>query len=83
MFYESSIVIGAHEAGLSNLIACRPNTIVVEITVNNNKKCFQSLSQQLSLKYFKYVFNNTELNGNSLYFNVDVKDFHQFLFQIK
>lgn len=83
MFYEASIVIGVHGAGLSNIIACRPETVIIEIVTKNNFKCYQSLSHQLDLKYINYVYNKSETNFNAKFLNINISDFHQFLYQVK
>ena len=54
LFNNSSIIIGAHGASLTNIIFCKPKTKIVEIIPADhpNKKC-ERISKILNLKYFR------------------------------
>ena len=54
LFNNSSIIIGAHGASLTNIIFCRPGTKIIEIIPadHQNRKC-ERISKVLNLKYFR------------------------------
>lgn len=80
MFYESSIVIGVHGAGFSNAIACRKNTIILEIITNCLNHCFEILSEQLELRFIRYIYNKTNYLSNKVEIvDINFTDFREFL----
>ena len=48
---KAKVVAGLHGAGLTNLIACRPSTAVLELTVGNSTWSYAKLAQALDLHY--------------------------------
>ena len=48
---KAKVVAGLHGAGLTNLIACRPSTSVLELTVGNSTWSYAKLAQALDLHY--------------------------------
>jgi hypothetical protein len=63
-FYRASAVIGPHGAGLSNLMVCRPGTVVVEMLTNDPNYCYMELSVQLGLRYFGTVASEDSSEGS-------------------
>lgn len=55
-FNNAKIIIGAHGAGLCNLIFCRPKTKVIELS-NKEFKCdvFKNISKVNNLSYYKLI----------------------------
>lgn len=51
LFSDASIVVGPHGAGLSNILFCKPGTIIVELYSNYYNAVFYTLAQSLNLKY--------------------------------
>lgn len=51
IFRQSLAVIGPHGAGFSNIIACNPKTLILEIQTNDFNACFLSLAMKLDLQY--------------------------------
>lgn len=55
IFKNSDVVIAPHGAGLSNMIACKPNTIVIEIQTKEFNFCYLSLALKLNLQYAYFL----------------------------
>jgi hypothetical protein len=52
LFRDASVVLGAHGAGLSHTIHCRPGTLVVELMPQGvNRLCYPPLSQLCGLRH--------------------------------
>ena len=52
LFRRAKIVLGSHGAGLTNIIHCRPGTLVVEfMPVGLNRSCYPVLSQLFGLRH--------------------------------
>ena len=52
LFRKAKIVLGSHGAGLTNIIHCRPGTLVVEfMPVGLNRPCYPVLSQLFGLRH--------------------------------
>lgn len=51
LFYNAESVIGAHGAGLTNIIFCKPGTQVIEIFQARSDCTYFYMAQQLHLKY--------------------------------
>lgn len=81
MFYESNIVIGVHGAGLSNILACRKGTKILEITTSKINGCFEGLSKQLDLKFYRYILDKSMSDTyRFMTLNINTTDFHNFLY---
>lgn len=82
LFNSSNIIIGAHGAGLSNMIFSNPNTNVIEFQPKNYpNKFFPRVSEINSLNYNKIIskdlkFNTDKRPGDIL---VDLKDIERLL----
>lgn len=65
LFYNSSVIIGAHGAAFSNIIFCKPGTKIIEIIPADhpNRKC-ERISKVLKLRYFRIETkpDNTDIN---------------------
>ena len=56
LFSESEIVVAVHGAGLSNIVACKPGTKVIEILpYGYYTHTFSIIAQSLCLAYFPYL----------------------------
>ena len=51
MFQRAKIVIGPHGGGFANLIACRPDAKVLEITNRFARNFFGEMAAKLGLEY--------------------------------
>ncbi len=52
-FNNANIIIAAHGAGLSNMLFCKENTTIIEITCNMKWGFFDVISKELSLNHKK------------------------------
>ena len=54
MFYRADIVMGAHGAGMSNILVSRPGTTVIEVFCKGKeiRMCYRLLAQRLGMRYF-------------------------------
>ena len=82
LFNSANIIIGAHGAGLSNMIFSNPNTNVIEFQPKNYpNKFFSRVSEINNLNYNRIISKDLELNtdkrpGDIL---VDLKDIERLL----
>lgn len=52
LFQEASVVMGAHGAGLSHIIHCRPGTLVIELMPQGvDRPCYSHLSQLTGVRH--------------------------------
>ena len=52
LFQQAKVVLGVHGAGLTNIIHCRPGTLVVEfMPAGLNRPCYPVLSQLFNLRH--------------------------------
>jgi capsular polysaccharide biosynthesis protein len=76
LFYNSSIIMGAHGASLANIIFCKPHTKIIEIIPADhpNKKC-ERICKILNLKYFRIT---TEPDNSDIKypFKINLKKLH-------
>jgi len=65
IFYNAEIIISVHGAALTNILFCKPNTKVIEISCNflKDKTYFEDIANCLNLIYYK--FTDTESINNS------------------
>ena len=65
LFNSANMIIGAHGAGLSNMIFSNPNTKVIEFQPENySNKFFPRVSKINNLNYHKIVSKSLKLNIN-------------------
>ena len=62
MFYNSDVIVAPHGAGLSNIVACRPQTIVVEFmpAYPHVNICYMSMAFKLGLYYVSIAVQNAD-----------------------
>lgn len=69
LFHNADIIVGAHGAGLVNMICCKQGTTLIEIFQSRSDACFYYLSQVCNLKYH-YIqtmeFKEIEENGQNI-----------------
>lgn len=52
VFSEAEIILGAHGAGLTNIIHCHPGTQVIELlSQRNNRLCYPAMSRMCGLRH--------------------------------
>lgn len=78
MFQQSKIVVAPHGAGLSGILACDPDTVVVEILGEGPdlNVCYWNMAASLGLEYHPLtmnITNSTLINPkrNTRYYRVD------------
>ena len=53
MFKRAVLVVGGHGAGLSNIVWCRPGTVIVEVQCKGvARPCFRNLAQKVGLRFY-------------------------------
>ena len=58
MFNRAAIVIGAHGAGLTNVVFCRPGTVLYEIMPSfYTNPCYRRLAQAAGMTYYADIFD--------------------------
>ena len=70
IFNNAEIIIGAHGAGLSNLLFCNENCKVIEIVTNQFMSAlqhFEKIASVLNLNYVKFIDTIPILNGHDQY----------------
>ena len=65
IMHHSEILVSIHGAGLTNMIFCKPNTSVLEISLKNQTmdKCYFNLANAMDLQYY-YQFCESNNNSN-------------------
>ena len=78
LFRESKIVVAPHGAGLSGILACDPDTVVIEILGEGAdfNVCYWNMAASLGLEYHPLTMNITNStlkkpNRNTRYYKVD------------
>lgn len=51
LFAEASVVLGPHGAGLTNIVYCQPDTVVIELFNAHIAPCFWTISELMGLKH--------------------------------
>lgn len=81
IFNKARIIIGAHGAGLSNLVFCEPGSVVLELRAENHQNIlgtvYEHLSSICNLKHYTYLCQEVsnewgnKPNFSDLEFDVD------------
>jgi capsular polysaccharide biosynthesis protein len=61
LFAAATAMVGAHGAGLTNLIYCTPNSLAGEIYVDGVPPVYLVLSQQLGMRFRRFKANTLEI----------------------
>lgn len=84
-FNKSDIIISPHGAGLSNLLFCRENTIVIELMPENYiNPCFATIAVNKYLNYSAMVFpiKNANTHQHSTVWEVNLSQIEERLQQV-
>lgn len=60
LFAQAEIVVGVHGAGLSNIVYCNPEAVIIEVLQKRYDATFWYLAQEMNLKH--YVIKTVETN---------------------
>ena len=73
IFASSDIIIAPHGAGLSNIIACKTGTVVIEVLLEGKllNLCYMYLGVKLNLKY--NAWSNSKIKFKNKAMRVDVQ----------
>lgn len=59
LFRDASLIVGAHGAGMTNIVFCEPDTIVYELlSTHYRNACFCSLTHVCGLRYWADAFDS-------------------------
>lgn len=73
LFASASVVCAPHGAALTNLVWCRPGTLVVDILPSSYLvPCFQELSRQSGLEYLPVICPPSTSDGRSFEHDITV-----------
>jgi capsular polysaccharide biosynthesis protein len=64
VFKNSVMIIGAHGAGLSNMVVSNPGTIIIEIQTIDFNMCYIDVSFRLGFKHFVLFDEKANQNSN-------------------
>ncbi|KAK2153759.1 hypothetical protein LSH36_287g03032 [Paralvinella palmiformis] len=74
-FNKAAIVVAPHGAGLSNLLFCRPDTVVLEVICNppHTNMCYTRLAHLLGLRYYALMSRG----GCEAHINIPAEELEQ------
>jgi hypothetical protein len=75
-FKSADLIVAVHGAGLTNIVYCRPGTVVIEITpigYDQGVTSYRSLSDMFDLRYFQIFAKSTSPSKNNNPCNSDVE----------
>ena len=82
IFHNAKIIVGFHGAGLTNLIACKEKTKIIEIFGRTGSSAYAELSQSLNLNY--QHLNLIDLNSQPrIEWEADIKKLKACLEQLR
>ena len=65
LFSRAKIIVAPHGAGLSNIVFCSKQTVILELFPSNYlEACYANISNLLDLNYNYLVFNSSSKNNN-------------------
>lgn len=66
IYYSADVILGPHGASFSNILWCRPNTILVELFSNQYyPPFFKYLANVLELKYYAIIENDVQVSDDA------------------
>ena len=73
LFASSDLIIAPHGAGLSNIVACQPGTIIIEILLEGKllNLCYMYMAVKLNLKY--HGWSNSKIRFKNKPMKIDVR----------
>ncbi|KAK2153760.1 hypothetical protein LSH36_287g03033 [Paralvinella palmiformis] len=74
-FNKAAIVVAPHGAGLSNMLFCRPDTVVLEVICNppHTNMCYTRLAHLLGLRYYALMSRG----GCEAHINIPAEELEQ------
>ena len=67
MFKDAELVIGAHGAGMSNIVFCKEGTKIIEMFPSNYlEPCMFNIASMINLDYKNIVFESSDKNNDFL-----------------
>ena len=71
IFYQASVVIGPHGAGFTNIISCRPGTLIIEHHGDSPNFCYRTQAEILGLKYYGILSDPRSKLYGSIWADID------------
>ena len=74
LFNRAKIIAGIHGAGFANIIFCKKNTKIIELSTKSSGDAIKNLAKKCNLKYFRILNNNisNSLKYQNFHINVNV-----------
>jgi capsular polysaccharide biosynthesis protein len=67
LFSKAEIIIGPHGSGFTNIVFCKPNTVIIDLfSPNWVNPCFWILSNHLGLKYAYLIGTNSSIKQGEI-----------------
>ena len=83
MFHDADVIVGAHGAGMANILLARPGATVIEIHCRGNETrwCFRLMALRLGMRYYasETTDTNVTFRCGSSGINVDMKELNKVL----
>lgn len=76
LFHRSAIIIGAHGAGLSNIIMAKPRSAVIEVVCDFSPATFKQMSYKLGLRH--HAFYGEKVGKNRCDDGISITDISKF-----
>jgi hypothetical protein len=79
LFGATVAMIGAHGAGLTNLMYCKPNSFVGEIRINGVPPAYLVMARQLGMRFSRFEASTVAIKRGQVDMRVDTAAFREWI----